>query len=92
MRATSGPFCGHAKLLEAASRGAVPSDGPASTSLRSGNPEYVNSLEYELEQREIPPGRFTGKINSLNRQREVLVYRGQFAQADVLDAERAHFQ
>ena len=49
-------------------------------------------MEHEQEQRQVLRGRLEGNINRLGRQREVLVYRGQFDQADVVDAERAQFQ
>ena len=87
-----GQFSGHNILLQAASQGAVLSDGPASTSFRNGNPECASSMEHEQEQRQVLRGRLEGNINRLGRQREVLVYRGQFDQADVVDAERAQFQ
>ena len=63
MRSTSGHFSGHNILLLAATQGAVLSDGPASTSFRSGNPKYINSVEYEREQREVLRGRLEGKVN-----------------------------
>lgn len=58
-------------------------------SLKSGNPEYVSNMEHEEEQRAVLRGRLEGKMNNLNRQHEVLVYRGKFAQADDLDGESA---
>ena len=51
LRSASGQVSGLDTLLKAASPGAILSDGPASTSFRSGNPECTNSMEYEQEQR-----------------------------------------
>ena len=56
MRETKGRYNGHELLLEAATHGAVPSDGPGSTSFNSGNSKYANSMEYEEEQDQVLRG------------------------------------
>ena len=74
MRETKGRYNGHELLLEAATHGAVPSDGPGSTSCKGGNSEYANSMEYEEEHRQVLRGRLEGKIDRLKKQQEVLIY------------------
>ena len=75
-------------MLQAAARGAVPSDGPGSRSFKTGRAECVNSMEYDEEQKEVLRGRLEVKIDILNAQRWVLEGRGQFELADRVDRER----
>ena len=79
-------------MLEAAAHGAVPSDGPGSKSFKSGNAEYVESIEYEEEQRNVLRGRLEAKIESLNARHWVLEGKGQFELADRVDYERNRYR
>ena len=66
MRSTRGQHHGHT-MLEAATQGAVPTDGPRSKQFRPGNAEYVNWQDYEDKQTNQLCGRLQRKIESLNQ-------------------------
>ena len=65
MRSARGrQYHGHIVMLEAATQGAVPTDGPRSKQFRPGNAEYVNWQDYEDKQTNQLCGRLQRKIES----------------------------
>ena len=70
MQATEGQYWGHRMMLQAATDGATPSEGPLSRVFKIGNKEASIREQYVTEQPSQMCGRFEAKLEQLNERRE----------------------
>ena len=85
MQATEGQYWGHRVMLEAATDGATPSEGPLNRIFKIGNREISVREQYIAEQASQMCGRLGAKLEQLNERHWNLMSRGLQEAANVAE-------